>query len=31
MPRQFTTADATRKFLDNKTVGKASRLEIRRG
>jgi len=29
MPRQFTTADATRKYLDNKTVGKASRLEIR--
>ncbi|MHC4914032.1 MAG: DUF58 domain-containing protein [Planctomycetota bacterium] len=29
MPRIVTTADATRKYLDNKTVGKASRLEIR--
>ncbi len=29
MPKTFTTADATRKYLDNKTVGKASRLELR--
>ncbi len=29
MPRTFTTAAATRKYLDNKTVSKASRLEIR--